>query len=140
MQEQLNIAKATVGKSIEADAMKAIGKITKLSEELIGVTDQKEIDRIKGDIDIEKAKLPDFAATVAAKVERADSGSGIRPVDTAIGQGGVGNTDTAQNVSSAQNPTQVINVNYATPGTTVEAKNGSTSASIPSLSSVKRFF
>lgn len=139
MQEQLNIQKATVGKSIEADAMKAINEITRLSSSLIGETDNDKIKALNDQIEAQKVNLPDFAATVAAKVQRADSGAGAKPVDTAIGQGQVGNAATAQGIAS-QTVQNNLTVNYATPGTTVEARSGSTSASIPSLSSVKRFF
>lgn len=137
MQEQINIQKATEGKSIEADAMATINKITKLSEDLIGVTDETKIKSLKDQITEQESKLPGFAAGVAAKVKQADSGAGATPVGTAIGQGGVGNTNTAASVS-AQNVTNVT-VNNPPPNTTVDVKNGSTSAAVPSLSAVRNY-
>lgn len=137
MQEEINLRKASPeGKSIEADVMKTINEITKLSEDLIGVTDKDEIKGLEAQIKEQESKLPGFAAGVAAKVQAADSPGAI-PSGTQLGTSTVAGGSTAASVTSA--PV----VNYITvsglPAVTVEATAGSTSAGIPPINAVRKY-
>lgn len=136
MQEEINLRKASPeGKSIEADVMRTINEITKLSESLIGVTDEDKIKGLKDQIKEQESKLPGFAAGVAAKVQAADSPGAI-PSGTPMGTTNVANGNTATGVASAT----VVNLTVSNiPTATVEATSGSTSAGIPPINIVRKY-
>jgi len=108
MQEQLNLQKADVGKSIEKNVMTAIREITDLSEKLSKTEDSEEIDRLTKLRGEKEKSLDKLIGSAGDAAKENDGGKKTMPTDTAPGQGQVGNTNTSAALGTSKTEAVVI--------------------------------
>jgi hypothetical protein len=108
MQEQLNLQKADVGKSIEKNVMTAIREITDLSEKLSKTEDSEEIDRLTKLRGEKEKSLNDLIGSAASAAKENDGGKKTTPTDTAPGRSEVANPNTSGAISSETHKATII--------------------------------